>query len=86
MARPTRRLGNVPAETTTFVGRSRELAELRTKLSAARLVSLVGPGGIGKTPEATLIRPGRDQGLPDSAVVVLQVPELTDGRTRPWSA
>ena len=49
MARPTRRLGNVPAETTTFVGRSRELAELRTKLSAARLVSLVGPGGVGKT-------------------------------------
>ena len=28
----------------------------------------------------------RDQGLPDAAVVALQVPELTDGRTRPWSA
>ncbi|HEX3921451.1 MAG TPA: hypothetical protein VHY31_04120 [Streptosporangiaceae bacterium] len=28
----------------------------------------------------------RDQGLPDAAVVALQVPELTDGRTRPESA
>jgi tetratricopeptide (TPR) repeat protein len=28
----------------------------------------------------------RDQGRPDAGVVALQVPELTDGRPRPWSA
>ena len=28
----------------------------------------------------------RDQGLADAAVLTLQVPELTDGRLRPWSA
>jgi len=28
----------------------------------------------------------RDEGRPAAAVVVLQVPELTDGRLRPWSA
>jgi tetratricopeptide (TPR) repeat protein len=28
----------------------------------------------------------RDQGLPDAAVLALQVPELTSGRVRPWSA
>ncbi len=28
----------------------------------------------------------RDQGLADAAVVALQVPELTSGRRRPWSA
>jgi tetratricopeptide (TPR) repeat protein len=28
----------------------------------------------------------RDQGLADAAVVALQVPELTSGRVRPWSA
>ena len=28
----------------------------------------------------------RDQGLAEAAVVVLQVPELTSGRLRPWSA
>jgi len=49
MARPRRRLGNLPAETTSFVGRRRELAELRKALASARLVSLVGPGGVGKT-------------------------------------
>jgi predicted ATPase len=32
-----------------LVGRRRELAELRKKLTSARLVSLVGPGGVGKT-------------------------------------
>ncbi|HEX7495876.1 MAG TPA: LuxR C-terminal-related transcriptional regulator, partial [Candidatus Limnocylindrales bacterium] len=49
MARPTRRPGNLPAEATSFIGRRRELAELRKKLTTARLVSLVGPGGVGKT-------------------------------------
>jgi predicted ATPase/DNA-binding NarL/FixJ family response regulator len=49
MARPTCRPGNLPAETTSFVGRRHELAEVRRKLSQARLVSLVGPGGVGKT-------------------------------------
>jgi predicted ATPase/DNA-binding NarL/FixJ family response regulator len=49
MKRTTRPLGNLPAEVTSFVGRRAELAELRTKLATARLVSLVGPGGVGKT-------------------------------------
>src|SRR5579864_5425098 len=49
MARPRRHLGNLPAEATSFVGRRRELAEVRQKLSTARVVSLVGPGGVGKT-------------------------------------
>jgi predicted ATPase len=58
MARPTRRAGNLPAEATSFIGRRRELAELRRKLATARLVSLVGPGGVGKTRLA--IRGGTD--------------------------
>ncbi|HEV3101200.1 MAG TPA: LuxR C-terminal-related transcriptional regulator [Candidatus Dormibacteraeota bacterium] len=49
MAKQVRRLGNLPAEATSFIGRRRELAELRRKLGAARVVSLVGPGGVGKT-------------------------------------
>ena len=58
MARPTRRPGNLPAETTSFIGRRHELAEVRKKLTTARLVSLVGPGGVGKTRLA--IRTGTD--------------------------
>ncbi len=37
----------VPA--TTFHGRAREMAELCTLLDHARIVTLVGPGGVGKT-------------------------------------
>jgi predicted ATPase/DNA-binding CsgD family transcriptional regulator len=60
MARPRRRLGNVPSETTSFVGRRREQAELRNALAKARLVTLVGPGGVGKTRLA--MRAARDLG------------------------
>jgi len=49
MARPARRSGNLPAEATSFIGRRHELTEVRKKLAEARLVSLVGPGGVGKT-------------------------------------
>jgi predicted ATPase/DNA-binding NarL/FixJ family response regulator len=49
MAGPTRRLGNLPAEATTFIGRRRELSAIREKLAGARLITLVGPGGVGKT-------------------------------------
>ena len=49
MVRAIRRRGNLPAETTSFIGRRRELAELRARLTEGRLVSVVGPGGVGKT-------------------------------------
>jgi predicted ATPase/DNA-binding CsgD family transcriptional regulator len=42
-------MGNLPTEATSFIGRRRELAELRAKLTQGRLVSLVGPGGVGKS-------------------------------------
>ncbi|MEU6719993.1 BTAD domain-containing putative transcriptional regulator [Nonomuraea sp. NPDC046802] len=37
------------AQLTTFVGRGEDLAELGVRLSANRLVTLIGPGGGGKT-------------------------------------
>jgi class 3 adenylate cyclase len=41
---------NLPSQVTSFVGRTTELAELRALLSGgSRLVSIVGPGGIGKS-------------------------------------
>jgi predicted ATPase/class 3 adenylate cyclase/Tfp pilus assembly protein PilF len=40
---------NLPEQLTTFVGRDRELTELRSLLTSARLVTLTGPGGTGKT-------------------------------------
>lgn len=49
MARPRSRSGNLPAEVTSFVGRRGELSEINTRLARARLVNLVGPGGVGKS-------------------------------------
>jgi predicted ATPase/class 3 adenylate cyclase len=39
----------LPAEATTFVGRVREVTELRAAILGSRLVTLTGPGGTGKT-------------------------------------
>lgn len=39
----------LPQEPNSFVGREREIDELRKLLSASRMVTLTGPGGIGKT-------------------------------------
>ena len=43
----------LPGARSTFVGRERELAELSRLVSEARLVTLIGPGGAGKTRLAT---------------------------------
>ncbi|WP_411140564.1 AfsR/SARP family transcriptional regulator [Streptomyces sp. x-80] len=43
------RPGNLRARLTSFVGRDTDLAALRADLAAHRLVTLLGPGGAGKT-------------------------------------
>ena len=77
MARPSRRLGNLPAETTSFIGRRRELAELRKTLSTARLVTLVGPGGVGKSRLAIRIATDLGRGFSGGAWLV-ELAELQD--------
>ena len=39
----------MPERLTSFVGRANDLDELRRLIAANRLVTLTGPGGIGKT-------------------------------------
>ncbi|MCW2938672.1 MAG: transcriptional regulator, LuxR family [Actinomycetia bacterium] len=43
------RTGNLPAEMTSLVGRGTEIAAVRERLGTARLVTLTGVGGVGKT-------------------------------------
>src|SRR5688572_28932914 len=40
---------NLPVQLTSFIGRERELTEAKQKLEGARLLTLIGPGGTGKT-------------------------------------
>ena len=40
---------NLPPQATSFVGRERELDEVKALLDSARLVTVVGAGGLGKT-------------------------------------
>jgi predicted ATPase/class 3 adenylate cyclase len=41
--------GNLPANLSSFIGRERELGDLLQLAHESRLITLVGPGGIGKT-------------------------------------
>ena len=52
---------SVPAPLTSFVGRDEELTQLRKLLGSGRLITLTGPGGVGKTRLATEIA-GRLEG------------------------
>ncbi len=40
---------NIPVQLTTFIGREHEMGEARKLLSSGRLLTLIGPGGTGKT-------------------------------------
>ncbi|MFD4527101.1 BTAD domain-containing putative transcriptional regulator [Streptomyces sp. NPDC058470] len=46
---PAARPGNLRARLTSFVGREADIDTIRGDLAAARLVTLLGPGGAGKT-------------------------------------
>jgi predicted ATPase/DNA-binding CsgD family transcriptional regulator len=70
VATRSRRPGNLPAEVTSFVGRRRELADARKKLAGGRLVSLVGPGGVGKTRLAVRLATDLARGFRDGAWLV----------------
>jgi predicted ATPase/class 3 adenylate cyclase len=43
------RPNNLPMPVTTFVGRERQIEEIKSRLAVSRLLTLTGPGGTGKT-------------------------------------
>jgi predicted ATPase/DNA-binding CsgD family transcriptional regulator len=49
MASTDRGIANLPPELTSFVGRRHEVTDVRRLLASSRLVTLTGPGGMGKT-------------------------------------
>ncbi|MFI6522720.1 ATP-binding protein [Spirillospora sp. NPDC050679] len=72
--------GALPAETTSFIGRRRELAEVGRALERSRLVTVCGVGGVGKTRLALRAAAGLRAAFPDGVWLVelsaLRAPEL----------
>jgi hypothetical protein len=61
---------NLPESLTTFVGRSRELAKLDRIMDVHRLVTLLGPGGVGKSRIAVELARRRLSKTPDGVWLV----------------
>ncbi|MFQ5966708.1 MAG: tetratricopeptide repeat protein [Acidimicrobiia bacterium] len=61
---------NLPAQPTTFVGRDREIREITQLLEGARLVTLTGPGGSGKTRLAVQVASDQVEHYPDGVFYV----------------
>ncbi len=57
--------GRLPAETSRFFGRSQEAAAVQDALARSRLVTLTGPGGMGKTRLAVKVAAERARAFPD---------------------
>jgi non-specific serine/threonine protein kinase len=71
--------GKLTLPHTTFVGRSSELAAIVGLVREARLVTLVGPGGSGKT-RLAIEAAGRIAGTVTDGVWLIDCAPLTDGR------
>ncbi|WP_143200457.1 ATP-binding protein [Kitasatospora sp. CB01950] len=65
MAAASRGPGRLPAEVTGFVGRSAELDALAELLGRSRLVTVTGPGGVGKSRLALRAASRLAAGFPD---------------------
>lgn len=74
------RFGNLPIQLTSFVGRDQEMAEVEKLIRGARLVTLTGAGGSGKTRLALQATTGLLDEFPDGIWVVelsaIEVPGL----------
>jgi predicted ATPase/DNA-binding SARP family transcriptional activator len=74
---------NLPLELSSFVGREREVAEIKGLLAERRLVSLIGPGGCGKTRLALAVAHEMVEGFEDGVwwveLASLSEPKLVAG-------
>ena len=73
---------NLPQQATSFVGRDHDIAEVTKQLSLARLVTLSGPGGIGKTRLSLQVAADIMESYPDG-VWFVELAALTDPQMVP---
>src|SRR5437870_5422467 len=73
---------NLPLQLSSFVGREREIAEVRRLLGGARLLTLTGAGGCGKTRLALRVAADAPAAYPHGVWLVELAP-LRDGALVP---
>lgn len=73
---------NIPAALTSFIGRRQELGEARTLLATARLLTMTGMGGVGKTRLALQLAATLRRAFADG-VWLVELADLTDARMVP---
>ena len=73
---------NLPTPLTSFIGRERELSEVRARLAGARLVTLTGVGGCGKTRLALEVSRAVVDAYPDG-VWLVELAALADAALVP---
>ncbi|MEV4755158.1 BTAD domain-containing putative transcriptional regulator [Micromonospora sp. NPDC049559] len=72
--------GNLPAAVTPLIGRAEALTRVRDLLTTARLLTLVGPGGVGKT--ALALAAARDpHPAPTDGTWLVDLADLDPGTT-----
>jgi predicted ATPase/DNA-binding winged helix-turn-helix (wHTH) protein len=79
-AEPVR--GNLPMAAVDLIGRTAEVRHIQDLLSAYRVVTLTGPGGIGKTTLALKVSLGVHQGF-DGGVWLIELHSLSDSALVP---
>ncbi len=79
---PSRRSNNLPIQVTSFIGRDREIAEIKQALPHTRLLTLTGSGGCGKTRLALQVAAGLVDSSADG-VWVVELASLSDSTLVP---
>ncbi len=74
--------GNLPIQLTSFIGRARELHDIKEQLASTRLLTITGPGGCGKTRLALQVAESAGERFADGVWLVELAP-LTDPRLVP---
>ncbi|MBB5155790.1 LuxR C-terminal-related transcriptional regulator [Saccharopolyspora phatthalungensis] len=77
-ARVRESTGNLPADVTSFVGRRREITLTKRLLAESRVVTLTGPGGVGKTRLAMRVAGNMRRSFRDKAWCV-ELEDVRDG-------
>ncbi len=73
---------NLPVQLTSFIGREKEMAEVKRHLADARLLTLTGSGGAGKTRLALQVAADVLDSYPDGTWLI-ELASVTDGALVP---